>query len=184
MKIKKLIITLFLLFLFYSASVSNTVTARDTSKYYKTAAVPEEINKMYIPDFTYEKDGISHNFSDSRGKIVFINLWATWCSPCRKEMPDLIKLYDKYRGNNFEILGILVADKPENLDEYLIYNDINYKIIYGNDKLISAISRAIGQTIESIPFTIIVDENGRVTETFVGTRTYEVFESILKKFIN
>lgn len=153
--------------------------AGDTTKYYLAADVSEEIIHMNVPEFTYEKDGVSFNFSDSRGKIVLINLWATWCGPCISEIPDLIKIYDEFGKDNLEILGILVADKKENLVEFLLHNKINYKVIYGNEKLISAISRSINMKIESIPFTIIVDENGLIKKTLTGSRTYEEFKTIL-----
>lgn len=156
----------------------------DTAKYFNIKNISEEQVRMSIPDFIYEKDGISYNFTDNKGKIILINLWATWCGPCKHEIPDLMKLYDEFNDNDFEIMGILVADKKENLDNYLNSNQINYPIINGNDKLVSAISKSIGNQINSIPFTIIVDRDGQVLETFIGSRTYEEFRTIIIKYLN
>lgn len=178
-KILTIIPALFLLNLCVKAD-----TTGDTAKYFNITKVSDEQTFSYFPDFTYEKEGISHNFSDNKGKITLINLWATWCAPCKHEIPDLIRLYEEFNKNDFEILGILVADKTENLENFLETNHINYPLINGNDKLISAISGSAGKQINAIPYTIIVDREGRIIETLVGTRTYEEFKTIINKYLN
>jgi thiol-disulfide isomerase/thioredoxin len=139
---------------------------------------------MYLPDFTFTKNDISYDITGLKGKLILINLWATWCGPCKKEIPDLMRLYEEYREDNFEILGILVADKKENLEKFLENNYINYPVIYGNDEFIKAVSGALGTQINAIPFTIIAGEDGNIIETIVGSKTYEEFKIIINKHKN
>ena len=70
-----------------------------------------EKSKNYAPDFKLNDSNDSlYVLSDLRGKVVLINFWATWCGPCRMEIPDFIELYDKYNDKGFEILGISLSD--------------------------------------------------------------------------
>lgn len=156
----------------------------DTTKYFNITKISDEQIYMYLPEFTYEKDDISRDLSELKGKLILINLWATWCGPCKKEIPDLMKLYEEYKDDNFEILGIMIADKKDNLEKFLDNNHINYTIINGNERFISAITVAVGTQINAIPYTIIADESGRIVETITGTKTYEEFKKIINKYKN
>lgn len=177
---KTIIFILLILFSVFSHA-GKAETQGDTAKYFNITKVSGEQIYMYLPDFSYEKSDIYYDISDLKGKLILINLWATWCGPCKKEIPDLMKLYDEYREDNFEILGILVADKKENLEKFLENNHINYPVINGNDEFVRAISGALATQVNAIPYTIIADENGRIIETIVGSRTYEEFKKIIIK---
>jgi thiol-disulfide isomerase/thioredoxin len=128
-------------------------------------------------------DGKKVAFADYKGKVVLINFWATWCGPCKKEMPDLMAINQELIGKEFIMLGICVSDKEENLKNYLKTNPVSYKILFGNPELVTAFENASGQKMEGIPTTFIIDKNLRITETIVGSRSKDEFMSLIKKYL-
>ena len=83
--------------------------------------------KMFA-DFSVEYNGKSTKLSDyvGKGKYVLVDFWASWCGPCRGEIPNLIKVYNKYKGNKFEVLGVAVWDEPEDSEQAIAELGINY----------------------------------------------------------
>ncbi|HID38145.1 MAG TPA: redoxin domain-containing protein [Calditrichaeota bacterium] len=131
------------------------------------------------PDFTLpDLDGNDITLSDFRGQIVFVNFWATWCGPCRMEIPHFIELIDKY-GDDFVVLG--VALDPREFDKvpgFAKKLGINYPVVY--DK--KGVSRMYGG-IQSIPTTFVVNREGKVVEYIVGSRPKADFERIIKSWL-
>ena len=143
------------------------------------------------PEFTLATtDGDLVSLSDLKGKVVLLNFWGTWCGPCRIELPDFIKLYDKYHKDGLEIVGITIR-RGESIEDvarfqdqwglnYLLLNDIN-----GNEvsKVTMDYSRAIGQMISGIPTTLIIDREGFIVNGFVGPRREQVFYNAIKPYL-
>lgn len=102
--------------------------------------------------------------SDFRGKVVLLNFWATWCGPCRIEIPWLIEFQQAYRDRGFVVLGVAMDDDGWNsVTPYIGENKINYRVMVGDDKI-----AALYGGIESLPTTLMIDKSGRVTATHVG----------------
>ena len=98
----------------------------------KLKEVTQDVNKA--SDFTLKSvntDSI-YTLSKMKDKVVLINFWATWCGPCRMEIPDFNELYEKYPREEFEILGISISDTPEQLKNFLKAYKIDYPVLYGN----------------------------------------------------
>ena len=143
------------------------------------------------PEFTLATtDGDLVSLSDLKGKVILLNFWGTWCGPCRIELPDFIKLYDKYHKDGLEIVGITIR-RGESIEDvarfqdqwglnYLLLNDIN-----GNEvsKVTMDYSRAIGQMISGIPTTLIIDREGFIVNGFVGPRREQVFYNAIKPYL-
>ena len=143
------------------------------------------------PEFTLATtDGDLVSLSDLKGKVILLNFWGTWCGPCRIELPDFIKLYDKYHKDGLEIVGITIR-RGESIEDvarfqdqwglnYLLLNDIN-----GNEvsKVTMDYSRAIGQMISGIPTTLIIDREGFIVNGFVGPRKEQVFYNAIKPYL-
>ena len=143
------------------------------------------------PEFTLATtDGDLVSLSDLKGKVVLLNFWGTWCGPCRIELPDFIKLYDKYHKDGLEIVGITIR-RGESIEDvarfqdqwglnYLLLNDIN-----GNEvsKVTMDYSRAIGQMISGIPTTLIIDREGFIVNGFIGPRREQVFYNAIKPYL-
>ena len=130
------------------------------------------------PDFTLPaQDGKKISLSDYKGKVIIINFWSTWCPPCRKEIPDFIKLYNKYKDKGFIILGISSEDKAR-LKDFVQSNGINYPILIGDN----SVAEAYGG-IQYIPTTFIIDRKGKISKKFIGFTAYDIFEAELNNLL-
>ncbi len=136
---------------------------------------------MPAPDFTLKDiNGNPVKLSDYKGKLVFVNFWATWCPPCRAEIPSFVELIEKYGDQGFTILGISV-DKPADLEKIPAFMDkmkMNYPVLIASTEVVQAYGG-----ISSIPTTFVINKEGNVLGRIVGSRSREMFESIIKKYL-
>ncbi len=111
-------------------------------------------------------NGEEKKLSDYRGKVLVLDFWATYCPPCLEEIPHLVNLQNKYRDQNFEVIGLHVGGE-EDLPKVPAFTEklkMNYILAFPEDKLTSVLFG--GQT--AIPQTFVVDRNGNLVEKFVG----------------
>lgn len=112
------------------------------------------------PDFTLKSNqGENIKRSDLLGEVVMINFWATWCGPCRKEMPALDKLYQRYESAGFTVLGVNVETDVEEVDQYLAKNPVSFPVLYDVD---SIASKAFN--VKAMPTTVFLDRDGNVRD--------------------
>ena len=132
------------------------------------------------PDFTLnDLDGRSFSFSKTRGKVVILDFWATWCPPCREEIPHFVSLYRAYRGKGLEIVGVALDQGGANaVKPFAEANGINYPVVIGNQKVTVDYGG-----IRGIPTTFIIDRKGNIVEKFIGYRDKAVFEKAIKKLL-
>ena len=125
-------------------------------------------DKKYAPDFKLKDSADTlHVLSELRGNVVLINFWATWCGPCRQEIPDFVELYDKYHDQGFEIFGISLSDSKEVLANFSNVYKVSYPLLYGNNKEISEITNSYGG-IPAIPWSFLVGIDGEIIATYPG----------------
>ena len=118
--------------------------------------------------------------SDFIGKVVLVNIWATWCPPCRQEIPGFIKLYDKYKDKGFEIIGIATDQQGKSVVKpFAEQYKINYPLVIGKGP---EIIKVFGP-IRGIPTTFLIDQNGVIINKYVGFRTEKVFEEDILKLL-
>lgn len=156
--------------------------AEDTAKAEERPIIP-------APDFTLKDQfGTEHTLSDYKGKVVFLNFWATWCGPCRMEMPDIQALYEEY-GKNSEDLVVLGVAMPksekrkstqegtqEDVAEFLANNGYTYPTVMDLD---GAAEAAYG--ISAFPTTFMIDKEGNVFGYVPGALTKEIMEDIIQQ---
>ncbi len=116
------------------------------------------------PNFTLvARDGRSVSLADLKGQVVMINFWATWCGPCRQEMPLLDEMYQRYNRLGFTLLGINVEDNPKGTEAYLAETPVSFPILFDPDHKVSKLYDVI-----AMPSTVLVDRNGSVRYVHAG----------------
>lgn len=112
-----------------------------------------------------------------RGKVVVLNFWAPWCPPCREEIPDFIKLQDKYRERGLIFVGLALDEKLK-VQAFSDEMGINYPILLGEMDAVD-LARKIGNRLGGLPFTVVIDRNGRIAASEVGGLSMAQMEKIL-----
>ncbi len=132
--------------------------------------------KGAAPQFTLSDiEGRQLSLSHYRGKVVILDFWATWCPPCKKEIPDFISLQNQYASQGLQIIGIGL-DEPSAVASFARQNGINYPVAVGDD----AIANLYGG-VSGIPTTFIIDRNGTIKNRFEGFTDRSVFEAEIRK---
>jgi len=123
------------------------------------------INDQAAPDFTLiALDGTEVTLRDFEGKVLFLNFWATWCSPCRQEIPGFLEIYDKYKDEGLEILGVsLDRQGSDVVKPFAEKMKITYPLAMANNEIMQAY-----QPGQYIPATIIIDREGNIHNKHVG----------------
>ncbi len=117
------------------------------------------------PDFTItDLEGVEHSLADYRGKVLFVNFWATWCPPCRAEIPDFVEVYGAKKAEGLEILGLSV-DRMDaaRLSEWVADVGITYPVALATRKIASDFDPG-----DYIPTTFVIDKEGRIRRKHVG----------------
>jgi cytochrome c biogenesis protein CcmG/thiol:disulfide interchange protein DsbE len=117
------------------------------------------------PDFTLKNAaGKRLSLSDYKGKVVVLNFWATWCGPCKVEIPWFIEFQKKYAGQGFTVLGVSMDEEGWNVvNPYASKMEINYPIVVGNEE----VNMHYGG-IEALPTTFVIDRHGKVAYVHAG----------------
>lgn len=116
------------------------------------------------PDFTLKsKSGTNLRLSEYRGQVVMINFWASWCGPCRQEMPLLEDMYKRYAKLGFTILGVNVDNDPGKANNYLNDVKVSFPILYDTSSSVSKL-----YNVSAMPTTVLVDKNGNMRFLHMG----------------
>jgi peroxiredoxin len=135
-------------------------------------------NGAVAPDFALKSlDGKQVRLSDFRGKAVLLNFWATWCAPCKIEMPWFVDLQKQYASQGLQVLGVAMDDSgEETISKFAQQMGVNYPVLIGKE----AVGDAYGG-VEFLPTTFIIDRQGKVVDRVFGLVGRSEFEDNIKK---
>jgi thiol-disulfide isomerase/thioredoxin len=158
-----------------------TQTASDVPVYLIEAVGQPVAGKAV--DFSWKENDTRKQFSEvTKGKVVFLNFWGTWCPPCRKEIPDIIEISKDLKDDDFIVVGVALERNPDNaltaVGNYMKSQGIPYMNVIGNADIVGAYGG-----VQAVPTTIIIDKNGNIAERIVGMRDKAGFMTSINKVL-
>ena len=151
---------------------SNPVNAAASTK-------PEKDRKL-APEFELkDADGKTVRLSDYKGKVILLDFWATWCGPCKIEIPWFIQFERTYKDKGFAVIGVAMDEEGwPVVKPFVTEMAINYRIVQGND----SVAQLYGG-VEALPTTFLIDRSGKIAATHVGLNGKDDFENGIKKLL-
>lgn len=128
-----------------------------------------------------DMEGKPQALAQWRGKVMVVNFWATWCPPCRAEMPEFVKLQEKYKENGLIFVGIAIDQK----DKVIAFADeigVNYPVLLGELGAVE-LTRKFGNRLGGLPYTVVVDRSGHIAATEMGELSQAKLEPLIKSLL-
>jgi thiol-disulfide isomerase/thioredoxin len=146
-----------------------------------SATVPSILKSSPAPDFTLDSlDGTSMRLSDLRGKAVLLNFWATWCSPCKIEMPWFVEMQKEYGPQGLQIVGVAMDDSgKDEIAKFAKEMGVNYPVLIGKE----AVGDAYGG-VPALPETFFIGRDGKIVDRIIGLKGKTDIEDSIKKALN
>ena len=126
-------------------------------------------------------DGQLHDLAALKGKVVLVNFWATWCPPCRKEMPAFMELREQYNAQGFEIVGVAIDD-PQQVQDFIDTLGVNYPVLHGDVDAME-IAKAYGDRFVTLPYSVLLDREGRIRFIQPGELHKDVLEAEIQALL-
>jgi len=116
--------------------------------------------------------------ADFAGKVIILDFWATWCGPCKREIPHFIELYTEYQGLGLEVVGVDVGEPSSRVGPFVQQAGINYNMVLGTQKMVNDYG-----PINGIPTTYVISQDGKIFRRYVGYRPKETFEQDVRTLL-
>ncbi|MDR2542561.1 MAG: TlpA family protein disulfide reductase [Treponema sp.] len=172
---------IFGLFFILLPQLLNAQVSADASRLLRAARIQVLNQPENAQDFTLQMlNGERVSLSSYRGKVVFLNFWATWCPPCRQEMPSMEVLYQRYKEHGLEMLAVNLRENPNEVRQFIQENGYTFPVLLDLDGRVGA-----RYGVRGIPTTLIIDRQGRIIGRLVGSiywdtsQVFEAFEALL-----
>ena len=130
----------------------------------------------FAPDFSLpDMTGQQLKLSDYRGKVVLLDFWATWCEPCREEVPHFVELQSKLGDRGLQIIGVSMDDGPEPVRDFYRQFKINYPVVMGNAKIGELYGGVLG-----LPIAFVMGRDGRIYSKHIGATEISLLERAIE----
>jgi cytochrome c biogenesis protein CcmG/thiol:disulfide interchange protein DsbE len=123
-----------------------------------------------------DMDGKATSLASLKGKVIVLDFWATWCVPCKTEIPGFMDLQDRYRESGLQVVGVSVDDPLETLKPYAAEMKINYLVLQGRGR--DDLLKAFG--VAAVPTTVVIGRDGKICRKYSGGTAVEAFETVIK----
>jgi len=140
------------------------------------AAVSSVMN-LSLPD----PAGKEQRFDQWKGKVLVVNFWATWCAPCREEMPEFMRAQKQFGDKGLQFVGIAV-DQADKVQQYVAEIGLNYPAVIGGFGAME-LSKTLGNELMALPFTVVLDRQGSVAHTQLGVLKPEKLDALIKSLL-
>jgi cytochrome c biogenesis protein CcmG/thiol:disulfide interchange protein DsbE len=152
-------------------------SGRDTAK---AANVKPDKDRRPAPDFALKDgDGKTVHLSDYKGKVVLLDFWATWCGPCKIEIPWFMDMERRDKDKGFEVLGVSMDDNGwEDVKPFLADLRVNYRVVIGNDET----ARVYGG-VDALPTTFLIDRDGKIAAIHIGLTSRKEIENGVEELL-
>ncbi len=146
------------------------------------AKPPATVKTNYRPDYTLKDlDGKLRSAAEWDGKVIILNFWATWCPPCRREMPAFIEFQEAYESKGVTFIGIALDEKDAVVD-FIDPLGMNYPILMAEEEGIQ-LAQNYGNRLNVLPFTVIIDRKGNIVKRFSREVSHDDIEKIVKPLL-
>lgn len=161
--------------LYYFVLNPNSPLKQPNHSYSKIATQP------FFDAHLSNENGVTQNLNQYKGKIIVLNFWATWCPPCREEMPELSQLYTDYKNNNVVVVGLAV-DELNLVKEFSHDTPVSYPLLVAEDEGMNLASQ-LGNDKDVLPYTVIINQDGVVVETYFGRINKVLLETAIRPLL-
>jgi peroxiredoxin len=142
-----------------------------------TPAAASSLLGLALPD----ADGKEQRFEQWRGKVLVVNFWATWCAPCREEMPEFVRAQTEFGAKGLQFVGIAV-DQADKVRQFATEIGLNYPSLIGGFGAME-LSKSLGNTVMALPFSVVVDRQGKVAHVQLGVLKPAKLDAILSQLL-
>ena len=125
--------------------------------------------------------GTAQPLAQWRGKVMVVNFWATWCGPCREEMPEFVRAQRELGSKGLQVIGIAI-DQPDKVAAFAKELDLNYPALIAGYETLD-VAKPLGNRLLGLPFTVVLDRQGRVAHTQLGPMKPEQLHSIVRNLL-
>ncbi len=157
-----------------------TACSRPAPNNEAASTVKASSERKAAPEFTLkDADGKTVSLADYKGKIVLLNFWATWCGPCKVEIPWFVEFEKQYKDKGFAVLGVAMDEEGwDVVRPYIQEKKVNYRVLLGNDSTAEAYGG-----VESLPTTFLIDREGRIASTHVGLVSRSDYQNEINELV-
>lgn len=132
---------------------------------------------VVLPD----ADGKEQRLDQWRGKVIVVNFWATWCAPCREEMPEFVRAQDEFGAKGLQFVGIAV-DQADKVRQFTTEIGLNYPSLIGGFGAME-LSKSLGNSVMALPFSVVFDRQGNVAHTQLGVLKPQKLDAIVRQLL-